>query len=68
MAKKKVKKRTSKKSKKVITKSVKRGRPHGSGRYGCLTTALRVPKHLVDDVRQFILRKLKAKAKSNAAG
>jgi hypothetical protein len=65
MAKKKVKKRVSKKT---VTKSVKRGRPHGSGRYGCLTTALRVPKHLVDDVRQFILRKLKAKAKSNAAG
>jgi hypothetical protein len=65
MAKKKVKKRTSKKT---VTKSAKRGRPHGSGRYGCATTAVRVPKHLVDEVRQFIMRKLKAKTKSNNAG
>ncbi|MDR2642383.1 MAG: hypothetical protein LBC74_06275 [Planctomycetaceae bacterium] len=70
MAKKKVKKakKPKKKLKKIKKKSIKRatkrGRPLGSGRYGCDTTAVRVPKHLVEEVRKFIIRKVKASAKT----
>ncbi|MDR0392349.1 MAG: hypothetical protein LBH59_10615, partial [Planctomycetaceae bacterium] len=53
-------KKTKKKSLKI---GAKRGRPTGSGRYGCDTTAVRVPKHLVEEVRKFIYRKIRAGAK-----
>ncbi len=36
------------------------GRPKGGGKYGCPTKAVRVPVHLVDEVREFVLRKTKA--------
>ncbi|MDR2170947.1 MAG: hypothetical protein LBP59_12460 [Planctomycetaceae bacterium] len=65
-------KKIVKNSKKIKKKAVslfansdaKRGRPSGSGRYGCDTTAVRIPKHLVDEVRQFIYRKIKAGTKT----
>jgi hypothetical protein len=63
MAKKKAK--TSKKTKKKTLKlSTRRGRPNGTGIYGCATTAVRIPKHLVDEVRKFIHRKIKSDTKS----
>jgi len=41
--------------------SVKRaGRPKGSGQYGCETKAVRVPVHLENEVKNFVLRKIKA--------
>jgi len=30
------------------------GRPQGSGKFGVPTTAMRVPTHLVDDVKEFV--------------
>ena len=42
-------------------KSVKRaGRPKGTGRYGCETKAVRIPVHLEEDVKSFVLKKIKA--------
>ncbi|MDR2345701.1 MAG: hypothetical protein LBE18_06510 [Planctomycetaceae bacterium] len=65
MAKKELKKQSklikkSKQTKKSVTSKIKRGRPQGTGRYGCVTTAVRIPKHLVEEVRQFLFRKIKA--------
>ncbi len=40
------------------------GRPKGTGKYGCETTAIRVPAHLVDDVRDFVAKKIKAEQKA----
>ena len=62
MPKKRTKKAAARK-KAVATKkaSVKRaGRPKGSGQYGCETKAVRVPVHLEDDVKSFVMRKIKA--------
>jgi hypothetical protein len=72
MAKKKVKKikkvkkvkKPKKAKKKTTSTGLKRGRPLGSGRYGCDTTAVRVPKQLIDEVRKFISKKVKAGAKT----
>jgi len=36
------------------------GRPKGSGQYGCETKAVRVPVHLEDDVKNFVMRKVKS--------
>ncbi|MDR2762940.1 MAG: hypothetical protein LBB88_10085 [Planctomycetaceae bacterium] len=61
MAKNNVKKKSKQTKKKALSRGgVKRGRPAGSGRYGCDTTAVRVPIHLVEEVRLFIRRKIKA--------
>jgi len=58
------KKGTKKSAKKVgATKkaAVKRaGRPKGSGRYGCETKAVRIPVHLEEDVKNYVLRKVKS--------
>lgn len=69
-AKKTVKKAVSKKvvkkavAKKTIKKTVKRaGRPKGSGKYGCATTAVRIPIHLKDAVQAFVQKKVKAEGK-----
>lgn len=35
------------------------GRPKGGGLYNCPTKFLRVPIHLVEDVKAFVLKKLK---------
>jgi hypothetical protein len=63
MAKKNVKKKSKQIKKKTLNRGVKRGRPAGSGRYGCDTTAVRIPIHLVEEVRLFIRKKIKAGAK-----
>ena len=65
-AKKAAKKAVAKKAvkKTSIKKAVKRaGRPKGSGKYGCATTAVRIPTHLKDDVQAFVQKKIKADAK-----
>lgn len=62
-------KKTSKK--KVQTSAAKNrggarkgaGRPVGSGKYGCPTVAVRVPAHLVDDVKAYALKKVKSERK-----
>ena len=36
------------------------GRPKGSGTYGCETQSVRVPIHLVQAVKDFAMRKIKA--------
>ncbi len=40
------------------------GRPKGSGRYGCETKAVRIPVHMVEEIKSFILKKLKADTKN----
>ncbi len=40
------------------------GRPKGSGKFGCETTVIRVPAHLVEDVRDFVAKKLAAGQKT----
>lgn len=35
------------------------GRPVGSGQYGCQTKAVRIPVHLVEDVKEYVKRKIK---------
>ncbi len=42
------------------------GRPKGTGKYGCKTAAIRVPAHLVDDVRDFVAENLKAGKEAEA--
>ena len=58
------KKTTAKAVKKVAKKTAKNptgaGRPKGSGQYGCETKSVRVPVHLVDEVRAFAQKKIKA--------
>jgi DNA polymerase V len=48
--------------KKAVTKrSSKRsgaGRPKGTGKFGCETKVIRVPIHLVDEIYDFIRRKI----------
>lgn len=53
-------------TKKVVKKAVEKsasakrsGRPKGTGKYGCETKAVRVPKHLVAEIEAFIKRKIK---------
>ena len=58
---KKVAKKSAKKVGATKKSSVKRaGRPKGSGRYGCETKAVRVPVYLEEEVKNFVLRKIKA--------
>ncbi len=40
------------------------GRPPGSGKYGCPTSAMRIPTHLKDEVQAFVTKKIKAEAKN----
>jgi len=43
------------------TKAVKgAGRPAGTGKYGCKTTAVRVPEHLANEVQAFAMKMIKA--------
>ncbi len=50
--------------KKVVKKAVtKAGRPKGTGKYGCVTTAVRIPIHLEDDVHTFVTKKIRAETK-----
>ena len=54
-------KKAAKKAAATKRASVKRaGRPKGSGRYGCETKAVRIPVHLEEDVKNYVLRKVKA--------
>ncbi|MDR2756894.1 MAG: hypothetical protein LBC20_14440 [Planctomycetaceae bacterium] len=54
-------KKTTKKVKKTTkTTSTRAGRPKGSGKFGCITKAIRIPIHLENEVQLFIRRKLKA--------
>jgi len=59
---KKAVKKTVKKAvaKKAVKKSTGAGRPKGSGKYGCDTKAVRIPKHLEGDVQAFVMKKIKA--------
>ncbi len=51
--------------KKAVKKATKTaGRPPGSGKYGCPTSAMRIPTHLKDDVHAFVTKKIKAEAKN----
>ena len=59
MPKKAVKKTAKKTAKKTIKKSTGAGRPKGSGQYGCETKAVRVPVHLENDVKAFVMKKVK---------
>lgn len=59
MPKKKVKRSTV--TKKAGSRKAKRaGRPKGSGKYGCETKAVRIPVYLEDDVKSYVLRKVKS--------
>ncbi len=61
MPKKSAKKSAVTKTADVVKKAVKRaGRPKGTGKYGCETKAVRIPIHLEEDVRSYILRKIKS--------
>ncbi len=42
------------------------GRPKGTGKFGCETTTIRVPIHLIDAVHDFVAKKLKAEKKAEA--
>jgi len=55
-----VKKTMKKATKKIVKKSTGAGRPKGSGKYGCDTKAVRIPKHLEGDVQAFVMKKIKA--------
>ena len=57
MPKKSVKKAVKKA--KTAKKSTGAGRPKGSGQYGCETKAVRVPVHLENDVKAFVMKKVK---------
>ncbi len=62
MPKKSTKKSVRAKAATPVTKKVgksRAGRPKGSGKYGCETKAVRIPIHLEDDVRNFVLKKIK---------
>ncbi len=51
--------------KKAVKKATKTaGRPPGTGKYGCHTSAMRIPTHLKDDVHAFVTKKIKAEAKN----
>ncbi len=51
--------------KKAVKKATKTaGRPPGSGKYGCPTSAMRIPTHLKDEVQAFVTKKIKAEAKN----
>ncbi len=51
--------------KKTVKKGAKTaGRPPGSGKYGCPTSAMRIPTHLKDEVQTFVTKKIKAEAKN----
>ncbi len=70
-AKKSVKKAATKKAvtNTVVQKTTKKatktaGRPPGSGKYGCPTSAMRIPTHLKDEVHTYVTKKLKAEAKN----
>ena len=70
---KKVVKRTAKSAKKTVKKAKKTavkgghrsgaGRPKGTGKFGCVTKAVRVPAHLVDEVQAFALKRMQTKKK-----
>jgi len=57
---KKVAKKVAKKSVRKVAKKSAAGRPKGSGTYGCETKSVRVPIHLVDAIKAFALKKIKA--------
>jgi len=59
-AKKTVKKIAKKAVKKTTKKTANAGRPKGSGMFGCETKSVRVPAHLVDAVRAFAKKQIKA--------
>ncbi len=42
------------------------GRPKGTGKFGCETTVIRVPIHLIDDIYDFVAKKLKAENNAEA--
>ncbi len=51
--------------KKAVKKGAKTaGRPPGTGKYGCPTSAMRIPTHLKDEVQAFVTKKIKAEAKN----
>ncbi|MDR3197595.1 MAG: hypothetical protein LBU34_06955 [Planctomycetaceae bacterium] len=43
---------------KRVTKRSGAGRPKGTGKFGCETKVIRVPVHLVDEIYDFIRRKI----------
>ncbi|MDR1962618.1 MAG: hypothetical protein LBQ50_02435 [Planctomycetaceae bacterium] len=50
-----------KKAVKKVKRSTKHsaaGRPKGTGKYGCETKVIRVPVYLVDEIYEFIRRKI----------
>ena len=58
--------RTMPKKKTIKKTSVKRasvGRPKGSGKFGCETKVIRVPVHIVDEIFDFVRRKIKLENK-----
>ncbi|MDR0705903.1 MAG: hypothetical protein LBF88_13095 [Planctomycetaceae bacterium] len=54
MPKKSVKKAATKRA----SKRSGAGRPKGTGKFGCETKVIRVPIHLVDEIYEFIRRKI----------
>jgi hypothetical protein len=54
-------KKTVKKTIKKVTRKVGAGRPKGSGKFGCPTTVIRVPTHLVQEILEFAIQKSKTK-------
>ncbi len=51
--------------KKAVKKGAKTaGRPPGTGKYGCPTSAMRIPTHLKDEVQAFVTKKIKAEVKN----
>ncbi len=40
------------------------GRPKGSGKFGCETTTIRVPAHLVEEINDFVAKNLEAERKA----
>ncbi|MDR1924979.1 MAG: hypothetical protein LBQ66_11465 [Planctomycetaceae bacterium] len=68
IAKKNRKKSTRKSSKKSTPTESQKGRPVGTGKYGCTTSAIRVPVHLISEVQGYIVKKLKHAARSRKKG
>ncbi len=51
--------------KKAVKKGAKTaGRPPGTGKYGCPTSAMRIPTHLKNEVQAFVTKKIKAEEKN----
>jgi hypothetical protein len=55
-------KKVTKKAAKPSAKADKTGRPSGTGKFGCPTKVIRVPEHLVEEVIEYVRKKLKTKA------